>query len=184
MGRNKPSGDAAQISMGPGIIFLGPVGATPSVDGGHVTGDAALSVIRERTDIRAGSPQNLIEALASQEDVSIEFTGIEWDMDALAKALGDGTTAVSGADETLKVGGAPDFNKYALRFQHIMADGGTLTADMWKVIPAGEVAIALNLDSPHEMPMKFDAMYPGATDWGAAALSAGEELVKLSRIKP
>ena len=91
---NKPSGDTAQITLGPGIIRVGATGSTPAFDVGHVTGDATIMFKRSRTDIKAGSPQLLIDALCSAEEVSVEFTGIEWDMDVLLRAIGDGASSV------------------------------------------------------------------------------------------
>lgn len=184
MSYNKPSGNANQISLGPGILYLGPTGATPTVDVGYVTGEATITFKREITEIRQGAPQTIIHALAHQEDVMIEFKGIEWDMDAIAKALADGTTSLSAPNENLAIGSAPDVNAVALQFVHKMADGGTLTLNVWKAFGSGEIKAALNLDKPHELPMKFTAMDPGATDWGGTSLVNGAKLVKLIRTSP
>lgn len=184
MPKNKPSGDLGQVSIGPGILYLGPVGSTPTVDVGYVKGDATLTFKRETVDVRAGSPQIIVDRFASQEDCMFEFNGIEWDMDLLAKALGDGTTGLSDPNETLAFGGAPDFNKLAVRFVHEMPDGGCLILNMWKGVPSGEIAAALKVDEEHEFPMKFEAMDPGATDWGGNALANGQQLAQLVRVSP
>lgn len=183
MSYNKPSGNTSQITIGPGIIRVGPTGATPTFDVGHVSGEMTLLFKRERVDIRAGSPQALIEALSSQEDVSVEFTGVEWDMDVLLRAIGDGSSSVSGASEIFKMGGRSKFDKYAVQFEHRMSDGGTLTVDIFKAVSAGEVECSIVIDEPHKLSMKFDAM-ESSTDWAGAALADGANLVKVTRIKP
>lgn len=180
---NKPSGDTSQITIGPGIVRVGPVGATPTFDVGHVTDKMTLMFKRTRTDIKAGSPQILIEALANAEMLSLEFKGIEWDMDVLARALGDGASSVSGANEIFKFGGKPPFAKYALQFEHRMADGGTLMVNVWKVIPSGEVEATIGIEDPHDLKMKFDAM-DATTDWAGAALTVGQALCSVTRTKP
>ena len=180
---NKPSGAISQISIGPGIIRVGPTGATPSFDVGHVKGDMTLRINREAVDIRAGSPQTLIDRMAAAEDVSLEFTGIEWDMDVLLRAVGDGASSVSGASEFFKTGGRPKFDKYAVQFEHVMADGGTLTWNVWNAIPSGEVETSITPDDVHEITMRFDAM-DSTTDWAGATLLAGQKLVQIQRIKP
>ena len=180
---NKPSGATSQITIGPGIIRVGPTGTTPSFDVGFVRGDATIMIKRERVDIRAGSPQNLIAALASAEDISVEFTGIEWDMDVLLRALGDGASSVSGANELFKMGGRPKFDNYALQYEHRMADGGTLTMNVWQVIPSGEIEATISVDDPHQLSMKFDAMEV-TTDWAGASLTAGQALASVTRTKP
>lgn len=180
---NKPSGNTGQISIGPGIIRVGPSGTTPSFDVGFVSGDATLMFKREAVDVRAGSPQIIIDRLASAEDLSIEFTGIEWDMDVLLRAIGDGASSVSAPNELFKTGGRPKFDKYAVQFEHRMADGGTLTLNIWKAAPSGEIEATIALEEPHNLSMKFDAM-DVATDWAGATLAAGSQLASLIRTIP
>lgn len=181
---NNPSGTLGNITIGPGIIYLGASGTTPSVDVGYVKGKATLMYNREQKEVRAGSPQTIIDALVSQEDVMVEFTGIEWNFDNLLHVLGDGATSVSGANKILKGGGTPATAKKALRFIHKMADGGTLELDLWKCIGEGKIEATINSDDIHEIKYKFKAMDPGTTDWAGAALSDGQKLVKIVRTLP
>lgn len=180
---NQPVNDSTRYSIGPGIIYLGPVGSTPSVDVGALRGNATITLNREKVEIRQGSPQTLQDCLIKQEDAMIEFTGIEWNLDRLAQVLMDGATSLSGAQEIFKVGGRPNANKWALRFVHKMADGGTIDVSMWKVLGEGKIAIGVNSDDVHQMPYKFTAIDPGSTDWAGAALSDGQKLVKIVRTK-
>lgn len=176
---NKPTGTSNKISIGPGRVFLGPVGATPSIDVGYVKDDFTISLMRTGVDVRQGSPQILIDKLASQEDVSIEFKGIEWNFENLARVCGDGATSVSGADLIYKLGGAPGFQKYALMYQHKMADGGTMSVDIWKVMGEGQVVISAKAADIHDIAYKFNAMDAGSTDWAGASLTDGQALIRI-----
>lgn len=181
---NNPSGDFTRVSLGPGRVYIGATGSTPSVEIGYVKGNATLSFKRDQVLVRQGSPQTVVDALAKAEDVMLEVTGIEWNLDNLAYAIGDGVTSVSGAQEIFQLGGKPLFTKRALRFVHIAADGSTIDLHMYRVIGQGEVAIAVNADDTHELPFKFMATDPGtANDWAGVALTDGKKLCKLIRTK-
>jgi hypothetical protein len=180
---NNPSGDITKVTLGPGTLYLGAVGSTPAVDVGYVKGEAVITIERKQVEIRQGSPQTIIDALVSEENAMIEFTGIEWNLDNLTWVLADGVTSVSGAVDTLKVGGKPVTSKRALRFQHIAANGSTVTFDMWKCIGEGQISIKANPDNLHEFPYKFKAIDPGTTDWAGASLTDGQKLVRIQRTR-
>lgn len=177
---NNPSGSITKVSIGPGILLIGPVGSTPSVDMGYVKGDMTLTIDRQQEEIRQGSPQTIVAAMAKSEDVMVEFTGIEWNLDNLFRLLGDGATSATNPNDFLKFGGTPNVTAYALRFQHKMANGSTLTFDLWKCIGDGTIAIKAGADSNHEVPYKFKAIDPGATDWAGAALTDGQKLARIT----
>ena len=180
---NLPSGDINQVSIGPGRLLIGPAGATPSIDVGYVSGDATISFERKRTDIRQGSPQLIVDSFVNEENVMVEFPGIQWNLDAILNVLGAGSTSVSGADTLLKLGGSNGMTKLAVRFQHVMPNGGTVTLDIWKAIGEGTIAIKVSPTDPHEVPLKVNALYSG-TDWGGNTLSNGQQLIKLARTQP
>lgn len=183
MARNLPSGDTNRITIGPGVVYIGPAGATPAYDVGYNMDAMTIKVARSAYDVKAGAPQLLIKRLAHEENVSIEFKGSEQNMHLLSQAIGDGVTSMAGdPNEYLQLGGKQSFVELALRYQHIMSDGSTLTYDFYKAVGSGEVELGMNVDSPHEYPMHFDAMYV-STDWAGAALASGANLVKVNRIK-
>lgn len=177
---NNPSGSITKVSIGPGILLIGPVGATPTIDMGYVKGEMTLTIDRQQEEIRQGSPQTIVAAMAKSEDVMVEFTGIEWNLDNLLRTLGDGATSVTSPNDFLRFGGTPNVTAYALRFQHKMANGGTLSFDLWKAIGDGTIAIKVGNDSNHEVPYKFKAIDPGTTDWAGAALTDGQKLARLT----
>lgn len=180
MAYNMPSGDVTRTTIGPGIIYLGPIGATPTVDVGYVKGEMALSVTRSMTEIRQGTPQTIVQVLANQEDVMVEFKGIQWNLDALLHAIGDGATSASNPNDILKFGGRHTVTGKALRFFHKLADGSSLFFDMYKCMTDGNVQINIDPNNPHEISMKFKALDPGSTDWAGAALTDGQKLAKVT----
>lgn len=179
--RNLPTGSIDQVSIGPGVLYLGPAGSTPNIDVGYVSGDITIMFERKRTDIRQGSPQIIVDAFANEENVSIEFPGIQWNLEAMLRVLGDGATSVSNGEQVLKFGGSNGFTKMAARFVHQTPAGGTVTVDVWKCIGEGTISLKLSPTDPHEVPLKLNAIYPGTTDWGGASLSNGQQLVRVAR---
>ena len=175
--RNKPVGSIEQVSIGPGRLLLGAADATPTVDVGYVRGSATLTFERNQVEIRQGSPQNLIKMLASQEDVMLEVTGIEWDFDNLSYVLGDGQTSISDPDKILEFGGRPNNTEVALQYLHTLPDGSTLTLNIWKANGDGNLAAALNPDDLHEFPYKFTAI-DVSSDWAGNVLTNGKTLCK------
>jgi len=178
--RNKPTGTINEVSIGPGRLLIGPAGATPTTDIGYVKNAATLTIERNQVAIRQGSPQNAIKYFASQEDVMFEITSIQWNLDNIARVLGDGTTSVSAPDKILEFGGRPNNTEVALQFEHIAADGSTLTLNIWRANGDGVLAAAINPDDTHEFPLKFNAI-DVATDWAGASLTNGKTLFKLTQ---
>ena len=178
--RNKPDGSINEVSIGPGKLLIGPADATPTIEVGYVRGSATLTIERNLVSVRQGSPQNKIKDFASQEDVMLEVTGIQWNLDSLARVLGDGITSVSGADKLVEFGGRPTVTEVALQYVHVAPDGSTITLNIWKANGEGTIAVAINPDDLHEFPYKFNAL-DVATDWGAGALTNGKTLMKLTQ---
>ncbi len=182
MAFNVPVGDTAKLSFGPGTIYLGPVGATPTIDVGYVKGDAELAVTRTLLEVLAGSPQSIVQQYAIKEEVSIKFTGIEWNLDNIAYALGAGVTSVSGAQDILDFGGDMDVSSRALRFLHILPDGGTVDIHLLQAQGAGELAIAMKETDMHEIPMTFKAI-EASLNFEGSVPAANKKKVKIIKTR-
>src|SRR5262245_41469480 len=102
---NVPAYDTSRISFGPGILYLGPVGSTPTIDVGAVKGDFSLEIKRTPLEVKQGSPQSLIIEYVVDEAVTFKGTGIEWNLDRLADILGAGVTTISGPVTSIAFGG-------------------------------------------------------------------------------
>jgi hypothetical protein len=163
---------------------MGAPGTTPTIDVGAVKGNAELTFERKTIEVKAGSPQTLIEQYAIEELLNIKVTGIEWDFDNLAYVLGAGTTGGIGTyQETLELGGAMSVNNRALRYVHRTPDGGTIDLHIFKAQGVGKIAISLNEANMHEFPYEFKAL-EGITDFTNQALAASKKLFKIVRTKP
>jgi len=180
MAYNVPTYEHKKFSFGPGILYMGAQGTTPEIEIGAVKGNASFAVTRERLEIFAGSPQTKIKQFAIKEEAIMKITGIEWDLDNLAYALGAGVTGVSNPDETFEFGGDMDVNNRALRFVHIQPDGSTIDLHIFKAEGSGALEIAFNETDTHEFPFEFHAL-EGSTDFEGSALAAKKKLFKITR---
>jgi len=180
MAVNVPSFDTKKFSFGPGILYLGPLGATPTVDVGAVRGDAELEIQRVPLEMKQGSPQTLVKKYAVEENVNIRFTGVEWKLDNLAYALGAGVTSQNGAQEILEFGGDIDHTKRAIRFLHLQPDGSTIDVHVFEAEGSGEVTVSLKETDFHEFPYEFNAL-EGTTDFEGAVLAANKKKFKIIR---
>ena len=175
MSYNKPTITEDKISFGPGVIYLGAAGATPTVDVGAVESAMGIAITRTMMDLFQGSPRELVKRVCTEEKVEINFTGLEWNLQNVQYALGAGE--LSNGDATLEGGGDMEFDEVALRFVHQTAAGGTVTVDCWRVSGSGEANIQFG-DEWHKFPMKFSAQN-STTDWAGAALANKKQMYKV-----
>lgn len=180
---NLPTYDENNFSFGPGRLFLGAAGTTPTVDVGAITEDGiVISPENTTKDIFQGNPKTIVYTFNQQQGVIVEATGIEWNFTNLAYALGAGNTTSSGTEDTLTYGGQPLTSKVALHVQHQMAvTGHTMNAYIWQAVSNGNPVIPLTHDE-HQFALSFKAQRV-ATDWSGAALGTSAQLMKIARIK-
>lgn len=182
MSVNVPSYDTSRFSFGPGILYLGPLGTTPTIDIGAVKGDAEISIERTPLEVKQGSPQTLVKKYVIEELVNLSITGIEWNFDNLSYALGAGVTSVSGAQEIFEFGGDQDHTTRALRFVHLQPDGGTIDVQIFKAEGSGSLSVALKETDTHEFPYEFNVL-EGTTDFQGVVLAANKKKFKIIRTK-
>ena len=90
---NIPVYDADNISLGPGVLYIGPVGTTPTVDVGAIAEDGmTFTVSREYLEVFQGSPKVLIKQFVTDETVELTAQGLEWNIMNIPLALGAGVT--------------------------------------------------------------------------------------------
>jgi len=176
MALNVPAGNKKRLTFGPGILQIGASGSTPSTDVGYARG-ASLSITRQKLDVFQGSPRSLIETYAVQEDVALNFTGIEWAPFNLVRALGSGVTSGTGT-ETLGFGGEVTFAEVALSFEHITPTNGTVSIYVWKAQGQGEVTVNFG-DDVQEFQYNFRAL-EATQDWLSNPLNANERLIQIN----
>lgn len=179
---NVPAYSVSAISFGPGIVYLGPVGATPTIDIGAVKGDFSMEIKRTPLEVFQGSPQSLIVEYVVKEEVTFKGTGIEWNLDRLADILGCGVTTISGPMTSIAFGGDAAISERALRFVHLTPDGSTIDIQLWRAQGAGEINISIKETDIHEFPFSFKAL-ESSTQFTGGATSAKQKKFKIIRTK-
>lgn len=179
--RNLPTYDVNNFSIGRGILYLGPPGATPTVDVGIVLDDSILYVKRRKESIKIGGPEHVIEGIATAEDVFFETTAIEWNLSNLSRALGAGITTHTAALETFSLGGESTFDRYSFLFKHTTNAGDTIDIKLWEVCGGGRTKgrLAKRL---HRFSYSFEAL-DVETDWAGNNLGEDRRLFEIERDK-
>lgn len=179
MAYNVPSYDTGNLSFGPGVVYIGATGTTPTTDVGAVDVGMALAHAVELLDVQQGNPRELIESFRTVETVTFTFTGLEWKVANLDKFLGGGE--VSG--DTFKYGGSLRSTHLSLKLVHQMPPasghtvGSTVIIDVWDSRSAGDLTMTFGMDL-HNFPVSVAALNK-TTDWGGVTLSAGQQYYKL-----
>jgi len=179
---NVPSYTTERFSFGPGILYLGPAGTTPTIDVGAVASGATLTLGKTVLEVRQGSPAILVKQFIQQEDVTLAVSGLEWNLINLALAMGVGTTSSSATEETLALGGDVTIKNCAVKFVHQTPAGGTVNIYIWSASDTAEKTITFG-DDPHNFPLELRGLHT-TTDWAGNTLPAGQNLVKLVYEKP
>jgi len=179
MAFNLPTYDTQNFSFGPGVLYIGPVGTTPTLDVGAVRAGAELAVARERLEVRQGSTRNLVQQYVTQETVTLTVTGIEWNLENLTYALGAGVTTAGLDYRELAFGGDLMIREAAVRFKHEMPNGDVLWIDIWRAQGAGEITITFGEDL-HEFPFSFSALDTDS-NWAGQALPENGKLFRIRR---
>lgn len=178
---NVPAYDTSRISFGPGILYIGPVGATPTIDIGAVKGDFSMEIKRTPLEVKAGSPQSLIQQYVVEEAISFKGTAIEWNLDRLADIMGAGVTSINGAVTAIGFGGDMAVSEKAVRFVHNTPDGSTIDIQLFRAQGAGDMSISMKETDVHEFPFEFKALESSTNFTGATAVK--QKRFKIIRTK-
>jgi len=178
---NVPAYSTDNFSFGPGILYAGAAGTTPTTDIGAVRSGAELAITRERITVEQGSPFQKVAEYVIRETATLTVTGIEWNFDNLARALGAGVTTSSATKDTFAFGGDMSIKEVALKFVHRSPAGHTFSLYIWKANGTGELTITFG-DDIHEFPYTFEALR-SKTDWAGGSLPEKEQLFKIIREK-
>ena len=129
--------------------------------------------------ILQGVPRREIKAYVAREEMRVTFTGIEWNLTSLFRAVGGGAApTLSGAATTWNFGADPLMTDVALQYQHVTADGGTVLLRLWKCRGSGELNITIPTDTLHSFAYTFVGV-EGLSDWVNAGLPANGKLFQL-----
>lgn len=178
---NLPTVTTGDISYGPGRVYYGPVGSTPSTDIGSITEDGVtLSVTAEKREIVQGNPKVTVLTFTMAQAVEVKVTGIEYNQNLWTFAIGSGNTTASADEETWSFGGDPAVTQLALMIEHQMAEtGNTLEIRCWKVQSNAGVEMGL-IHEEHKFPYAWKCIQAD-TNWAGATLNQEEQLVQIAR---
>lgn len=179
---NIPTGSTNNISFGPGRVYLGAAGATPTTDVGYISEDGiTVEVQSERRDIVQGNPKLVEYTFSQTQGVMVNLTSIEWDLLRLADVFGAGVTTATAGEVTIGFGGDPLVRSVAMHVEHQMAvTGNTMNVYVWKAVSDTSLSIPLGADE-HSFELAFKAQR-SSTDWNGASLAYNEQLVKFERM--
>ena len=175
MAYNMPTVTSKLLTFGPGVLYLGVAGATPTVEVGSVEAKMSIGVKRTSLELYQGSPATLVEQVCTKEEVDVSFTGLELNLVNLKYALGAGE--LSNGDKTMGFGGDMDYSNVALKFVHQTAAGGTVTVSLWAANGSGEASLDFG-EEWTKFPLKFSGKQ-SATDWAGATLAAKQQIFKI-----
>jgi len=178
---NIPVYETKNFSFGPGVLYIGPVGTTPSIDIGAVREGAEVAIAREALEYRQGSLQNLVKLYITRENIEFTIRGLEWNLENIPYALGAGIVTTSATLDTFEFGGSLGLNEYAIMFKHEMPSGDVIYLDLYRVQPVPEVTVTFGLD-PHEIPYRFRAL-DATTGWAGETLPEGGKLMRIRKVK-
>lgn len=178
---NVPTVTTNDISFGPAVLYLGVAGTTPLTDVGAISEDGVtIEVTSEKRYISQGNPKVPVYSFSQTQGAMLKVTGIQWDFDNFARALGAGTTTVSGSAETFSWGGDPIVTQCALHVQHYMAvTGNTMNVYVWKATSESGLSLPFGQDE-HAFEYSYTALRT-ATDWGGGTLAPRVQLLKIDR---
>lgn len=183
IGYNVPTFTENNFSFGPGVVFMGAAGATPSVDVGLLTDDSVtFEFTNDKKFLSAGNAKQKVYAFGQSQDMKVSMSGVEWDVTRFSYALGCGTTTSTSTSDTMVFGGDPIIKKVAIQIQHQMAQPGhTLNVYLWTAVSDGGLSIKLG-DDAHNFAYAWTALR-STTNWGGTALARGATLGLLERLK-
>lgn len=182
MAANFPTVDALRIPVGGARVYLGNIGATPTTDVGTIEVGGGVKINTKRTigSVRAGFPSHVVVSYCSQEDVEIEFEGMEYNPEVMRRSMGAGVTSYSSTLETYSFGGDPGVTQSAIHVRHEMLMGMTLNVYVWKALGMADAMGFQLSETPSKFPHKFQALHC-ETDWNGTSLNGKAQLFKIER---
>lgn len=180
---NVPTFDADNISIGPGLLFIGLLGTTPVLDVGAIAEDGMVfTVTREFLDVFQGSPKTRIKRFVIEETVELAVQSLEWNLLNLTFALGTGVTTSDATTDTYSFGGDADTTEVAVRVEHTLPSGNTISIFIWRTQPMGEWELNLAQDELQQFPFGFIGL-EATVSWDNVDLPVNQNLFRIVRTK-
>ncbi len=181
MGLNVPTFVENDFSFGPGRVFIGASGTTPSVDIGGITEDGvSIELENEKRDIVQGNPKMIVYTFSQVQGARVTVTGIEHDQDTWQYGLGAANTTTSGSVKTMSYGGDPIVERIAVHVQHKMAvTSNTMDAYLWTCVSDNNLVMPIGHDE-HQFEYVWKCQR-SLTNWAGGTLAFDEQLLRIER---
>jgi hypothetical protein len=177
---NLPTIDVDNFSVGGGVLFIGPVGATPTIDVGTTGFVSFLSIGRAAEKVQVGAPIHNVDFIATEETAFLSVVGLEWNLSNISRVIGAGVTTHTAVEERLALGGEQTFDKFAVLFRHVTKAGHTIFVKLWEASGGGLTDISFSGDSVHQFVNLFEA-HDATTDWAGDSLGENRRLYEIER---
>jgi hypothetical protein len=171
----------SRASFGPGVLYIGATGSTPTEEIGLIGDDGAtFEVSGEQVEIRQGNPGIIEFAFFSAQNAMLGISSLEWEVNRLKRALGAGATTVSASQELLEYGGEPCVEEVAVWLEHRKCTAvHTVNIRLWKAISeAGAVSVGLNAGAVHQFGYRWKGIR-SATNWAGGSLASDRQLFQV-----
>jgi hypothetical protein len=178
---NTPTVTNNNISFGPGVVYIGASGDTPTVELGAISEDGiSVEISSEKRTITQGNPMLPQLIYCQAQSAVLTVSGIEWNFDNFSYGLGAGTTTVDASNETFVFGGEPAVTEVALHVQHQMGIAAqTINLYVWRAASESGFTIPFTHDE-HTFEYKYSALQ-STTNWASVALASGAQLMHIQR---
>lgn len=177
MSYNMPTYTTGNFSLGPCVVKVGPTGATPSTDLGAVE-SVSFEITTSVERITQGSPRQPVHVLPSEDQATLTFSGIEWNIANFQYGVGTGDTSTS---NEFAWGGGSSLQEYAVLAEHaVMGSGDTVSIYLWRCVPSGSFPVNMD-DSVTTFEMTFDVLRATA-DWASNAIGGRDDKNSMLKI--
>jgi hypothetical protein len=187
MAFNVPSYDTSKISFGPGVLYMDVWTGTsppntPSIDilndiGALSEDGISVELTSDKRYIAQGNPRLNIFGVSQVQSVSVSVTGIEWNVNTFKRAIGSGTVATGGSEDTFAWGGDPSCVEVGLVIKHKQITGYDLMVYVWKAVSETGFSLPFGQDE-HSFEYRFNALH-SSVDFGSTAIT--DNLIYMSR---
>jgi len=186
---NIPSQTTDSITLGQCILYgqsyttPTAAGVTPynnGTDFGTID-EVTLEVTRTLLSCKQGTPQRTTIKHCIEEVGTLNVKGWEWNIENMYRALGAGTTAITGSSERYDFGGTISVANLQLEVFHRTPTGATISLDIWKCSGNGALTYPFNPSDYNKFDYSFD-LWNGTSDWLGTTLSAGSQLYRYRRL--
>lgn len=168
-------------SFGPGVLYVGATGSTPSEEIGLVGDDGAtFEVSGDQLEVRQGNPGLIEFGFFAQQGAMLGISSLEWSASRMQRALGAGSTSIDGNNEKFIFGGSPCVEEVAVWLEHRKCTAAhTVHVRLWKAMSAeGGLSVSLSRSAVHQFDYQWKAIR-SATNWAGDSLANEAQLFEV-----